>query len=121
MSDQSSIYADLVQQAKKVMREDRVSHSYETGIDDAETMLKDLDNFPHHFVLACLMDRQFDAKLVWKIPYVFGEDIGGFSFSDFENIGADEVLRTNRHLSRGSADQEGTAEADGGRHRRLSV
>ncbi|MGE4385268.1 MAG: hypothetical protein AB7E39_05340 [Endomicrobiaceae bacterium] len=38
-------------------------------IDDIPTnkILNDLENYPHMFVLACLMDRQIKAERAWAI------------------------------------------------------
>lgn len=50
-----------------------------TGNDDHDTILNDLINTPHAFVLACLMDRQIKAERAWIIPCIimkhFGTDI----------------------------------------------
>jgi endonuclease III len=47
-------------------------------------MLSDLNHFPHHFVLACLMDRHLGAERAWSIPYRVGLHLGGFKFSDYK-------------------------------------
>lgn len=51
-----------------------------TGNDSADDLLNDLDNFPHAYVLACLMDRQITAKRAWLIPYSVSQEIGSFKF-----------------------------------------
>jgi endonuclease III len=38
-------------------------------IEKANKLLKDIDNTPHYFVLACVMDMGMQAEYVWIIPY----------------------------------------------------
>jgi len=45
----------------------------------ADALLNDLDNYPHAFVLACVMERQVNAKRAWFFPYRISQKIGAFS------------------------------------------
>jgi len=52
---------------------DRLSHSKRkliSFVDDQKTneLLNDIENNPHVYVLACLMDRQIRAEKAWAIP-----------------------------------------------------
>lgn len=51
-----------------------------TGNEEADTLLNDLNQFPHAYVLACVMDRQIRAERAWLIPYLVSKEIGGFDF-----------------------------------------
>jgi len=46
----------------------------------ADNLLNDLNNFPHAFVLACVMDRQIKAEQAWLIPHLIRHEIGNFEF-----------------------------------------
>lgn len=52
-----------------------------TGNEEADTLLNDLNQFPHAFVLACVMDRQIKTERAWLIPYFISQEIGGFDFA----------------------------------------
>ncbi len=62
-----------------------------TGDAQADALLNDLADYPHAFVLACVMDRQIKAEKAWLIPYVFGKRLGSFEFSDFERVSEERV------------------------------
>ena len=62
-------------------------------------MLIDVDRFPHHFVLACLMDRQVKAARAWAVPYRLGSRIGGFEFSHYETLRLQRVQRIFAEMS----------------------
>jgi endonuclease III len=86
-----SDYAALISEAKMRMNQCTAREGFDTGIPEAEQMLADIDRFPHHFVLACLMDRQVKAQRAWAIPYRIGSRIGGFDFSNYERLELAEI------------------------------
>lgn len=46
--------------------------------DQVNEFLNDLVNYPHAYVLACLMDRQIKAEKAWKIPALIRDELGSF-------------------------------------------
>lgn len=52
-------------------------------VDDAEAnkFLNDIVNYPHAYVLACLMDRQIKSEKAWMIPPLIKEDLGSFDIN----------------------------------------
>lgn len=56
-----------------------------TGEKNADGLLNDIENYPHAFVIACLMDRQWQAEKCWLVPYRFKERFSSF---DFDKVGA---------------------------------
>jgi len=52
----------------------------------ADELLNDLENFPHAFVIGCLMDRQIKAQLAWKIPYQLKQRLGSFDFQTLYSL-----------------------------------
>ncbi len=63
-----------------------------TGNPDADTLLNDLERYPHAFVIACLMDRWWKAERCWLVPYRFKERAGSFEFNDLVALSHDKVV-----------------------------
>lgn len=53
--------------------------------------LNDLENLPHLFVLACIMDRQMSSEKAWQIPLIVGDYLGGRTFDKFAKATEEEI------------------------------
>jgi endonuclease III len=53
---------------------------------DANSILNDLEKYPHAFVLACLMDRQIKAERAWLIPYAISKELNTFLLDDLSTV-----------------------------------
>jgi len=80
-----------------------------TGNKEADTLLNDLGNHPHAFVLGSIMDAQIKAEKAWMIPWEVSKEIGGFGFfkllrveyKEFKKIfGMKSLHRFNNEKSR---------------------
>ena len=40
-----------------------------TGNEEADTLLNDVNQFPHAYVLACVRERQIKAERAWLFPF----------------------------------------------------
>jgi len=63
-----------------------------TNIAEANVLLNDIENYPHAYVLACIMDRRIKAEKAWSIPFFFRESLGDFEFSTLLNLGLEDIL-----------------------------
>lgn len=54
--------------------------------EDANNFLNNLNEYPHAFVLACLMDRVIDVERAWKIPYKVYKTLGRFDIDYLYSI-----------------------------------
>ena len=79
----------LFQAPKKFMETTKVS--------EADALLNDIESYPHFFVLACVMDRQFVSEKVWLIPYKISLKLGSPSFDAFCSLSQEEI---RDHMSR---------------------
>jgi len=73
-----------------------------TDNNEADALLNNLNEYPHAFVLACIMDRQVRAERAWLIPYEFSKELGGFEFSRLLELKQEKVTRIfqNKKLHR---------------------
>ena len=75
-----------------------------TGVDFTEIvevnqMINDLEQYPHAYVLACLMDRQIKAERAWMIPYKIRDEVGDFEMSTLCKLDQKEIIRLFEDLS----------------------
>ncbi len=61
--------------------------------EEANAILNNLEEYPHAYVLACLMDRQIKAEKAWIIPYEIYKEFGSFNINSLINISLDELIR----------------------------
>jgi len=74
-----------------------------SGDFQADKLLNDLENKPHAFVLACVMDRQIKAERAWLIPYRISQKLGNFEFHTLEVLTleeTEELMTIPEHLHR---------------------
>jgi len=84
MNDQLILLRDqLVREGRWHLRQPRRYIEF-TGYREADELLNDLENYPHAFVIACIMDRQIKAEKAWRIPYELRRRVG---FLAIERLG----------------------------------
>jgi len=91
--NEKSIRDMLVERGKELFRAPKQLIRF-TGDANADALLNDLENYPHAFVLACIMDRQMKAERAWLIPYLFSQKIGDFSMKKLSALSVNDI----RHL-----------------------
>jgi hypothetical protein len=62
----------------------------------ANALVADLRNYPHAFVVGCIMDRQIKAERAWEIPYRIQERLGSFEFRKLRRLSVAQVTRLLR-------------------------
>ncbi len=68
---------------------------------EQDRFLNDIENTPHAFVLACLMDRQIKAERAWSIPFRIKEIVGSFNIDDLARVSLEEyknIFNFNRNI-----------------------
>jgi len=79
---QEEIAKILIKNGKELFDSPRSKNNF-TNNPEADRLLNNIDQFPHAYVLACVMDRQVKAERAWMIPYLISKEIGGY---EFENL-----------------------------------
>lgn len=64
-----------------------------TGNPEADKLLNNIENTPHAYVLACVMDRQIKAELAWLIPYLIAVKLGNFEFDTLVKLHLHDIER----------------------------
>jgi len=69
---------------------------------ESDKLMNDLENRPHAYVLACVMDRQIKAERAWQIPYFISQEIGSFDFKELFKLDLDKIkeIFKNKNLHR---------------------
>jgi hypothetical protein len=62
-----------------------------THVRDADVLLNDLGQYPHAFVLACIMDRQIKAERAWIIPYRIAEKLPDFTLATLSKQSLNDI------------------------------
>lgn len=76
----------LIEKSKKLFSKNETIVHF-TKDEEQNKLLNDFNNYPHAFVLACLMDRQIKAEQAWTIPYKIYEEIGDFDIYKLKEKG----------------------------------
>ena len=83
----------LVKHGQEKIREKRPKLIEFTHVVKYDQFLNDRTNFPHAFVIGCVMDRQIKAELAWAIPYKLKERIGNFDFSTLYQLSEKQISK----------------------------
>lgn len=76
----------LIKDGQYLFKKQRGKIDFETGIQEAESILNNIELYPHIFIFGCIMQRRIKADKAWLIPYGIGKKIGGFEFKKFLNL-----------------------------------
>lgn len=76
----------LIEKSKKLFKEDKaiVHFVYD---EEQNKFLNDLKNYPHAFVLTCLMDKKIKAERAWAIPYKIYKKLETFDIDKLKEKG----------------------------------
>ncbi len=66
---------------------------------NVENLVKNIEDYPHAFILACLMDRGYDYKKVWSIPYEISTIVGSFDIKELNKL----TLKEYENIFNGSS------------------
>tara|TARA_B100001964_G_scaffold233485_1_gene290811 strand:- start:1421 stop:2179 length:759 start_codon:yes stop_codon:yes gene_type:complete len=82
----------FLDEGERLLRSKMTHHTF-SGNTDADKLVNNIENYPHAFVIACIMDRQIKAERAWIIPYKLKTRIGDFKFKTLSNLSEDEIKR----------------------------
>lgn len=90
-SSQDKIIDTLIDRGQQLLEQPYKRIRF-TKDDEADDLLNNLKEFPHAFVLACIMDRQIKAEKAWRIPYKIAEEMDGFEFSRLDRMNLEDII-----------------------------
>lgn len=73
----------LIESGERRLQRPEIGSNFETGYPEGERTLNDLAQYPHLFVIGCLMERAVQTRRAWRIPLAIGRMLGGFEFDRF--------------------------------------
>ena len=66
---------------------------------EANELVRDLERYPHAFVIGCIMDRRVQTERAWCIPYRLAQRIGSFDFGRLRELSSADLRRHMREPS----------------------
>lgn len=83
---------------KKLLEEARREYDLKRTIclvsdEKQNSLVCDLINYPHAFVLAAIMDRQITFERAWAIPYLIKEKLGDFSLNTLYSLSLEDYKK----------------------------
>ena len=85
----------LLDEAKKVYKEEVEKNSSQTTFSNNEVIdieLHDLKNHAYMFVLGCVMDRQIKAERAWEIPHKVCAHLNVNNFQDLVALTESDIV-----------------------------
>lgn len=89
-SDLSAVVPKFVE----ICRRHIGGEAHYTKSNEIDDIINNIEEYPHLFVLACLMDRQVKAERAWEIPYLVCRDLcdGDFTFAGLSKLSQKELV-----------------------------
>jgi len=75
--------------------EERIARTARAGA----RFVNDLDEYPHAFVIGCVMNRTIPAEKAWQMPGRIHDRLGTFEFARLAQLDEDEAVRLFREPS----------------------
>jgi len=88
---QPVISARLVERGRKLF-ESPAEFIHFAKDPECDELTNDFENFPHAYVIACVMDRQIKAEKAWSIPNLLRKRVGDFEFSTLRQLSQEDLL-----------------------------
>ena len=91
MTLESAIVQRLVDRGRDFLSAPPAPVDYTPGDPEANALVNDLQDHPHAFVIACVMDRQIKAERAWQIPHRLRQRLGTFEFDELKRLSRQHV------------------------------
>lgn len=89
-SSQEKIVEILIKKGNELLNQPYEKLEFTKNL-EADELLNNLKEFPHAFILACVMDRQMPADRAWLIPYKISKELDGFEFTKLLGLSLEKV------------------------------
>lgn len=101
-SNLQKIQEIIIERGNELLNQSKLDLVRFTDNIESDKLMNDLENKPHAYVLACIMDRQIKAERAWQIPYLISQEIGNFDFNELLKLDLDMLKQMfkNKNLHR---------------------
>ncbi len=82
----------ILSESKKLEKETGIKEFLDLK-EEERTLVNDLKNYPHAFVIGCIMDRQYNATKAWSIPHKLSIILKSFDIHKLLNFSVDDYKK----------------------------
>ena len=94
MLNRTNVISYLIQNGRDHLMHSRKMVAF-TGVDEVDSVLNNIENYPHIFLLGAQMDRGIESKVAWEIPYQIYQFAGlkTLEFVDYRKPAIEDLVK----------------------------
>lgn len=94
MYNRTNVINFLIQNGRERLLDPRKNIDF-TGVEEVDSVLNDIENYPHIFLLGAQMDRGIESRVAWEIPYKAHQFAGlkDLGFAEFRKASIEDLVK----------------------------